>query len=241
MTAEQGVAGALDEPPAESWGAQLRRLGPVVLVTALAVVAVSGLVLVLGVVRHIPLPDLTRDPAAVTGTHWWVGLLSFLGFALWGIGAGAALAAGLASPAGPRRRLLLQAAALTGFLLLDDMLMLHENVLPNLHVPETLVYVGYLLAVGAWARSNRVEMRRTDRLLLVVALLGFASSIGLDKLVDGITNWTFLEDSLKFGGIALWSLYLVRTSVASFRRTDVDVELRRRHASTAKEPGRRAG
>ncbi len=216
MTAEQ-VTNVVEEPRAESWGEQGRRLAPVVLLTIVAVGVVAGAVLVMGLARHLPLPDLTRDPAAVTGTHWWVGLLSFLGFALWGIGAGAALAAGLASDPGPRRRLLLQAAALTVFLLLDDMLMLHENVLPNLHVPESVVYLGYLVAVTAWVWSNRVEMRRTDRLLLVVALLGFAGSIALDKLVDGITNWTFLEDSLKFGGIALWSLYLVRTSSATFR------------------------
>jgi len=216
MAAEQ-VTSVVDEPRVESWGEQGRRLAPVVLLTIVAVGLVAGAVLAMGLVRHLPLPDLTRDPAAVMSAHWWVGLLSFLGFALWGIGAGAALAAGLASDPGPRRRLLLQAAALTGFLLLDDMLMLHENVLPNLHVPETAVYLGYLVAVTAWVWANRVEMRRTDRLLLVVALLGFAGSIALDKLVDGITNWTFLEDSLKFGGIALWSLYLVRTSAATFR------------------------
>jgi len=217
MTAGQHTTRVEDEPRVESWGEQGRRLAPVILLTIVAVGIVVGAVLAMGLARHLELPNLTRDPAAVTGTHWWVGLLSFLGFALWGIGAGAALAAGLASTAGPRRRLLLQAAVLTVFLLLDDMLMLHENVLPNLHVPEIVVYAGYLLAVTAWAWSNRVEMRRTDRLLLVVALLGFAASIGLDKLVDGITNWTFLEDSLKFGGIALWSLYLVRTSASTFR------------------------
>jgi len=229
MTAEQ-VTNVVDEPRAESWGEQARRLAPVVLLTIVAVGLVAGAVLVMGLARHLPLPDLTRDPAAVMGTHWWVGLLSFLGFALWGIGAGAALAAGLASDPGPRRRLLLQAAALTVFLLLDDMLMLHENVLPNLHVPESVVYLGYLLAVTAWVWTNRVEMRRTDRLLLVVALLGFAGSIALDKLVDGITNWTFLEDSLKFGGIALWSLYLVRTSAATFRAS-------RSQASTSASSG----
>jgi hypothetical protein len=216
MTAGQHTTRVVDETPVETWGEQGRRLAPVIVLTIVAVGLAVGAVLAMGLARHLDLPNLTRDPAAVTGTHWWVGLLSFLGFALWGIGAGSALAAGLAS-AGARRRLLLQAAALTVLLLLDDMLMLHENVLPNLHVPEFVVYVGYLLAVTAWAWSNRIEMRRTDRLLLVVALLGFAASIGLDKLIDGITDWTFLEDSLKFGGIALWSLYLVRTSVATFR------------------------
>jgi hypothetical protein len=222
MTTGQRATRASDPVSVESWGHQVRRLAPVIALTVLGVAVVAGLVLALGLARRLELPDLTRDPAAVTGTHWWVGLLSFLGFGAWGVGAGAALAGGLAADHGPRRRLLLQASALTVVLLLDDMLMLHENVLPNLHVPETAVYVGYVVLVLAWLWINRVEMRRTDRVLLVVALLGFAASIGLDKLVDGITNWTFLEDSLKFGGIVLWSLYLVRTAVSTMRETRAD-------------------
>ena len=234
MTAESPPheAGAVAADGTETWAAQARRLAGVIVLTIVVIGLVCCAVLVLGLARSIPLPNLTRDPAAITGTHWWTGLLSFLGFALWGIGAGAALAGGLACQRGPRRRLLLQAAALTTFLLLDDMLMFHENVLPNLHVPETLVYVGYAVAVTAWAWFNRAEMRRTDRLLLVVALVGFAGSITLDKAVDGITNWTFLEDSLKFVAIALWSLYLVRTAITSLRDVGATTTVGRRERVT---------
>ncbi len=211
-----------DERPDAADGplAQGRRLA-----VPLAVVLAGVVVVCLGVAflahrKGVELSDLTRDPSAVTSTPWYIGLLSFLGFALWAIGAGAALTAGLAlnDPADRhRRRLLLQAAALTMFLLLDDMLLFHEEVLPNLGVPEKVVYGLYVVVTAGWLVINRRDLLRTEWILVALAFAGFAASIGLDKVIDGITGWTFLEDSLKFAGIALWCLYLVRTGLRSLR------------------------
>lgn len=183
-----------------------------------AVAVVCGALALFGYRKQIYLPDLTRDPSAVTHTHFWVGALSFLGFALWGIGAGSSLAVGLALPRGDaRRRTLLQVSAITAYLLIDDMLLLHEEVLPNLGVPEKLIYPAYVVVALAWFWVNRADIARTERILLGLSVLAFAASILLDQVTPDISDWTYVEDSLKFLGIALWATYLVHTSVTTAR------------------------
>lgn len=226
MTDERSAAPSPAAPahPSEPWSAQVRRLMPALL----AVVALVGLValalVVLGHVKHVELPDLTRDPSAVTHTHFYIGALSFLGFAAWGIGAGAALVGGLAQTRGSAtRRMLLQVAAITTYLLLDDMLLFHEEVLPDLGVPERVIYPGYFVITVLWVWFNRAAIARTEWVLLLAALAGFGGSVALDILTPDISSWTFVEDCAKFGGIVFWSLYLVRTAVRSVRPADTSV------------------
>lgn len=226
MTDERSSAPSPAAPsePSEPWSAQLRRLLPVIAAAVVVIALVGAGLAVFGHLKHIELPDLTRDPSAVTHTHFWVGALSFLGFATWGIGTGAALIGGLTQPHGSaRRRMLLQVAGITAYLLLDDMLLFHEEVLPNLGVPEHLIYPAYFVVTVLWVWFNRADIGRTEWVLLVAALAGFGGSIALDILTPDISSWTFIEDCAKFGGIVFWSLYLVRTALRSVRPAEPPV------------------
>ena len=89
--------------------------------------------------------DLLRDPLAVAELKpaecckVYYGAVSNLGVLLWTAGAaialfGAGLALALGRPAG-EAGLLLAAGMLTGFLAIDDLFLVHENVLPAFGVP----------------------------------------------------------------------------------------------------------
>lgn len=205
-------------PAPETWRAQLRRVLPSTALALAVVVLVCATVAVFGRLKHLDLSDLTRDPSAVAGEKAWVGMVSLLGFGIWGVAVGAALVGGLALPRGSaRRRTLLQISALTAVLLLDDMLRLHEDVLPHVHLPEELVLGGYLVLTALWVWTNRRDLLRTEWLILLLAFGLFGGSIVVDQLPHENHTWSFVEDSFKFGGIVLWSFYLVRTAVRSVR------------------------
>jgi hypothetical protein len=117
------------------------------------------------------------------------------------------------------RRFLLQAAILTGVLLLDDIFLFHEEVAPfYLLINENFVIVAYLLLGIGFVVWNRNEILSSDYLLLALALAMLGTSVFLDALpIDdfGLRYFweqleMFLEDGFKFAGIATWLIYFVR-------------------------------
>lgn len=117
------------------------------------------------------------------------------------------------------RRFLLQAALLTGVLLLDDIFLFHEEVAPEyLHIGEKFVMAGYLLLGIAFVFFNRNEILSSEYFLLGLALALLGASVFLDALpIDdfGLRYFwkrleIFLEDGFKFAGIATWLIYFVR-------------------------------
>ena len=96
----------------------------------------------------VPVRELVRDPAAEYNYPAYGGLLSHLGIALmFGCTAICAFAATIASV---RRNVLWGAAWLSLTLTLDDLFLLHEEVLPELlGLPEIILYLLYA-AIAAW-------------------------------------------------------------------------------------------
>jgi hypothetical protein len=166
----------------------------------------------------------TRDPAAIHVSDPMFGALSNLGVILWAAAASVALLAAtvLRDPADARlRAYLLSVGLLTAWLLLDDLYMLHERLLPDvLGVPQPLVYAVYALLVAAvWFRF-RPEIAATSWRLLVLALACFAFSIASDQGPGSWHRWSwlaFIEDGAKLVGIASWLAYLGSTVAAALR------------------------
>lgn len=153
-----------------------------------------------------------------------LGLMSNLGAVVIAAGFGIALAAAAASDAPARVRTAMACAAmLSAAICLDDLLLLHERVLPGIGIPELpveLVYgasgVGLVLAHRAWMPPRAFAM-----LVLAMALLGL--SVGLDMALEiaafsvptdlqarlvapaGATAVTVIEDGAKFVGYWLWT------------------------------------
>lgn len=181
----------------------------------------------------VPLAVLLRDANATarateTGLPFYRGALSNLGILLWWGAANVyAFAAYLAHPralgSGPHRAFLTYMALFTGLLALDDLFMIHEEILPvRLGVPEAGMYALYgALAAGlVWFVH---ELMTTDFMVLGLAFAFFALSVvfdqgllrqfGLPALVSLLA-----EDLSKMLGIALWFAFALRTAKQALAR-----------------------
>ena len=186
----------------------------------------------------------TRDPSAVLELPFYVGGMSQAGIPLWA--ASAALCLFCARLVWNRTGLeetgkfLLSSGLLTSLLCLDDLYLLHEQVLPDyIGVPQTVVLAGYGVAVLAYIVRFRKTLLATDVVLFAMALFMFAGSVILDMVptmmreladIDPIalveTNapagsgkrasslaqdlHSLAEDGMKLGGIVFWLAYFGR-------------------------------
>jgi hypothetical protein len=168
--------------------------------------------------------DLTRDASEVIGFPFFVGALSQLGILAWGSAAAisifAACQPGSGEDAPERRRFLMSSAAVTGWLALDDLLMLHEIVIPSaLGLRQRYVLLIYVVGMLAFLFRFRRAILRTEYVLLVAALALFGVSCAADALQSPNPSRIhhYLEDGAKLLGIALWTMYYAKTSLLHVR------------------------
>lgn len=154
----------------------------------------------------VPASAFVRDPAAIAGINPLNGLVSHLGAILWSATAGISLFTALLCASTEARGLFLYFGTFTVLLLLDDVFMLHEAVLPAvLGLPEPTLYLlyGAILLYGLLRYHRALRWRAAPLLGTACACFGFAA--GLDILVESAADWAFwLEDGAKLLGIANW-------------------------------------
>ena len=172
----------------------------------------------------LTLSYFTRDISAVGGLPFYAGVISQIGGLFWS----AALAICLFTyiilrrqDAKSSRRFLLHAALLTAVLLLDDFFLFHEDIGPDyLHIGEKAIVLFYLLLCIGFLLFNINEILSSEFMILGVALALFGLSIFIDAVdLDEIDLYErfindqleiFVEDGLKFLGVATWLAYFAR-------------------------------
>jgi hypothetical protein len=147
------------------------------------------LLLLLAFQRSVPLKDLTSDTAAVSDLPTYVGLLSNLGFLLWS----AAITTCMLTALVLWRRstwvwFFLVSAGFTTVLLVDDMFMIHERVLPALGIDERAYYVFYPLLIVMYAVVYWRQLRQTDYALLLITLALLGGSAAVDFSYEKILS-----------------------------------------------------
>lgn len=165
-----------------------------------------------------PVGNLTRDPQGILGVGWYFGFLSNVGVLLWwGTAVVCVLAGGIVWKLGARRRgqIAIAVGLFTAWLTLDDLFLLHEDVLPRaLLLSEEVILVVYaLVAVGVLWSVRALLQRDTGILLAAAVLLFFVSTV-----VDFYGSWAdttlyLYEDALKFVGIVTWCVTFVFVSL----------------------------
>lgn len=174
-----------------------------------------------------------RDPAATLGAHPLIGAQSHLGILVWAAGAGICLSAWtvLRRSGGTRAdrepaAFFLYFGVLTTVLLLDDLFLVHEELLGRIGIGELSVLMAYTVAIGAGAiRFRSILFRSADpSVLFAAAFVFFGLSVGVDLVQDlGIEEALnpeagmlvgevrlFVEDGLKLLGITSWTAYFAR-------------------------------
>jgi len=150
---------------------------------------------------------LTRDATQTQDVGAEVGALSTAGLLLLAASVAACGLAALVLGGGRSARFLLWTAALLSVLLVDDMLTLHERVLPASGIPEVAVYAVYAGLVAGWLVGFRWEILGGEVAVLLLAGGCLALSLLLDALeIPPVV----LEDYCKFVGLAALTIYCFR-------------------------------
>lgn len=199
---------------------QLKLLGPLLLkVYALLLLVLVGIGL-LRVFFDVDIGELTRDPIHETGLHPFVGFLSNTGILLWCLTAAVCLFTAFvlrrSNDDADRVSFFLYGGLLTGWLMLDDLFLFHDVILREyLHVGEAITYSVYVFAVAFFFYHFRNLVKRTDYVIIFLALVFFAVSLLVDFVADrqvDIPGHYLFEDGFKFLGIASWMLFFTRTA-----------------------------
>ncbi len=200
-------------------------------------VAVPLIMAVIARVAGRPYSFMTEDPLQTAKMPFYTGMLSNLGAVLW---AGAAASSLLCAILLRRRRRLSLfmgvSGLVTGYLLVDDLFMMHEQFLRNwVHLPEKLVFSAYAVMFIGYALFFMRDILADDHYpVLGAASLFLVSSMIYDALAGHGDRGTFFEDTLKFIGISLWFTYFFSNSVRWIEKfgegmgsTKLDLGLRR--------------
>lgn len=197
-----------------------------------AIIFLPAIAVVLGVFvssefAGVPFVTFTRD-AAIAYTKdapFYGGALSNLGAALWTIAMSLSLFAGMTHHGSDARgiemrRFLIAAGLLSAVLLIDDLFMIHDGLLPLIGRGQkpVLAAQGLFMLLLLLVRFRRVILQ-THYGLLVWALVIFALSLVVDLELAAVQKkfHHLLEDGLKLIGIAGWCGYFTHTSVAAAR------------------------
>lgn len=167
----------------------------------------------------IPVATLVRDPTSLGNLPPWAGAFSNIGILFWCAAmtlafAGAMLAA--RQPANARLYTFLIASGLvTGFLMLDDLFVMHESFRDYLGFPEKASFAIILAVLGVYLLGYGRVILTTDAYFLAAAFLFLGASLGLDNIQYTILNYLpnnayyLLEDGLKLIGIVNWFGYFL--------------------------------
>lgn len=171
------------------------------------------------------------DASTSLGGAWYTGLVSQLGIVAWTLGAAFAVAGAWIASVGGRRgaaRFLGLGALLTAWLMLDDLFLLHADLLPRLGAPKRTVELAYVGAIALWLLVSWHEVRRTRLVVLGAAVVAFAASLTVDLYVPGSDagRRVLFEDGAKFLGVWAWMLWLALTSADIARSVLADLAAR---------------
>lgn len=98
------------------------------------------------------------------------------------------------------------AGVFTALLSVDDLLMLHEGLLPKLGIPQPVVLAFYAAAGLTYVVGFRSEILARDAAIFALATAFLCTSLVIDVFVHSLDNvFVWMEDGAKFMGVAGWS------------------------------------
>jgi hypothetical protein len=195
--------------------AQYRRTRlDIVKITALVMAFLLALY-VFARLRGISLNAITGSSTFNERSPFYYGLMTYINLFFWA-GAATICFLGIYLMGQRQQYAGIRAALLFGGLLnllltFDDALHLHDYVLPRLlRLPEAFAYGGYfvLLVIYLWVFWQ--QLRESDHLFLLIAVVCLGLSILIDLFFDFSSTASYVEDSFKLLGTVFWLTYFAR-------------------------------
>ena len=181
--------------------------------------AAMGVAVGFAYLKGISVANLTRDPAAVLEGPAYIGFISNAGAALWMMAGAGALFTGYTGTSLGRaqRSFLYSAGALSLVLGLDDLFMLHEDILPRLGVPQNAILLIYAGAAIAFTLRHYRHILAGSHLLFAFACFFLGASLTIDLLVPYSEAEAAIEDGAKLFGITFWFLFVANAAATATR------------------------
>jgi|GEM_PF-488373 len=199
-----------------------RRIGVVALKVSAAMAApvlVLAAALYLSVRTGFDVADLMRDMASVAHVSSFTGMFTLLGGGLWGSSAVVCFLGWWLFRKVTNHHetalYFLWAAVFSAMLYLDDMFLLHEEVLwENYHIGERQIYTFYILFGLFGVTLFYKQVLKSEYLILAVAVGFLGLSVAVDALREVEDSWDHVfEEAPKWFGIAIWWFYWMSTFV----------------------------
>lgn len=182
--------------------------------------------------------DLLRDPLAVAEMKdecckVYYGAVSNLGVMIWVGSAVSCLFAAVVLASATGRSVdvsfLVAAGLFTGFLAMDDLYLVHENVLPAFGISEPVTYAAYGLLALAYLIVAWRPISDSHYVLFAVACGFLATSVLIDWQVHADHRLRIVfEDGAKLIGICAWAMFhlaaawgLLRNGLAQTRHVSL--------------------
>jgi hypothetical protein len=191
-------------------GIRSQRL-PLLAAVALTATVTAGAIAVSAASDGIQVTDLMSDPAELTEIPWYLGAASSINLLVWAAGAALYVIAGI----GLRPHDTRLGTALTGLgvltitLTLDDLLLLHEIVIPwAFGLPQIVTFLIYGAGLLALLVHYRAELMGLPEVtVLVIAAFVFGGSVILDVLAWDTVVRRVAEETLKLLGATVWAAF----------------------------------
>ncbi|MDK2979752.1 MAG: hypothetical protein PWQ55_99 [Chloroflexota bacterium] len=202
---------------------QFKEYGRIILITVLIFNVILLVTWGIAAVYALPIEYLLEDPASLLGYNQFIGFLTPIGVVVLAAGIGAVLLAASMNKEGwdeTQRRILRSLyflAAVSLFLLLDDLFLLHERVFTGLfRVGEHTIFLTYVLLFVLFAAIHHKAILNGPTLFLVLAFLLFGVSLASDFVTDKVSfgaattsTLKMLEEAGKLGGYLFWTAYIM--------------------------------
>ena len=190
------------------------RLAVAAAVNAIAI-AVLGVFVYISVVNDIDFGIFSGDAGRVPVDRWYAGLLSDIGIVIWFLAVPTAIIAAIRQRRRPRAAAFYVAmAAISAWLALDDLLLLHEEVVPDATgIPEQASFAIYGIVVAAVIALSMPTIRRNLGWVLALSLVLLGMSLVISKLGFGVITSTEAGSICKFLGIVNWTLFFAHAAM----------------------------
>jgi hypothetical protein len=161
---------------------------------------------------------LWSDPARVTGWPWFLGLVAATGIVLWAVTATTTLLAAAFTPDLKARAALRWLGGVTLFMMVDDQIQLHEDILPRAGIPEQITFLVYAAVIGVVGlRYLSFYLKGPNAPALVIGAFLLAVSIVLDQFPWAVPGRANAENTAKLLGLAAFAVYGIRTALSAGR------------------------
>lgn len=197
---------------------QILDILPTVIVATIIAVGGAVTTILIAQMTDNPIWKLAKDPAQVIEFEPYIGMLSNWGALLWMATAVICLFSAIVlkkynSPIGPWRFIFIS-GILSFMLAIDDLFLLHDEVLPRIFdIRESFFYLLYLVLIISYLAFFLRQIQQHDYILFWFAIFLLAFSRRFFMLLPFLKEFKTAGDMLKYFGIVFWLAFFYRTAL----------------------------